>query len=120
MTRDRILEDYWRKVFNEAELKNEKKEDSEEYGESETNAILKIILEKGRKFKFLGIIYKEPSPILIEKIEVTRYNIGPGETYTKTKILGIDEIPRISTNVATVRAILMDEFGADGSTQGAT
>ncbi|GJY53033.1 phospholipase-like protein [Tanacetum coccineum] len=30
---DRILEDYWRKVFNKVELENEKKEDSEEYGE---------------------------------------------------------------------------------------
>ncbi|GJV18488.1 hypothetical protein Tco_1367508 [Tanacetum coccineum] len=40
MTKDRILEDYWRKVFNEAELENEKKVDSKEYGESKTNAIL--------------------------------------------------------------------------------
>ncbi|GJY02370.1 hypothetical protein Tco_0360522 [Tanacetum coccineum] len=46
MTRDKILEDYWRKVFNEAELENEKKEDPKEYEESKTNAILKIILEK--------------------------------------------------------------------------
>ncbi|GKD14329.1 hypothetical protein Tco_1198736, partial [Tanacetum coccineum] len=154
MERDGILEDYWRKV------ENEKMEDFKEYGESKTNAILKISLEmedetwfsstsdvkndlggiidqlkpnlqdkstdpdkenhQERKCKLLGIIYKEPPPILIEKIEVTRFNIGPGETYTKTKILGIDEIPRISTNVATVRAVLMDEFGADGSTQGAT
>ncbi|GJW38617.1 serine--tRNA ligase-like protein [Tanacetum coccineum] len=133
MTRDRILEDYWRKVFNEVELKNKKKEDSEEYGESETNATLKIILEKAdetwfsstsddkndlggiidqlkpslydeftdrnnenhqeRKYKLLGIIYKEPPPILVEKIEVTRYNIGPRKIYTGTKISGIDEIP---------------------------
>ncbi|GKB43206.1 zinc finger, CCHC-type containing protein [Tanacetum coccineum] len=152
MTRDRILEDYWRKVFNEAELENKKKEDSEEYGERETNAILEIILEKEdetwfsstsddkndlggiidqlklnlydksidpdnenhqeRKYKLLGIIYKEPPSILIEKIEVTRYNIGPCKTYTKTKLLGIDEIPRTSTNVANVRAVLMDELGA--------
>ncbi|GKB09182.1 hypothetical protein Tco_0837494 [Tanacetum coccineum] len=150
MTRDRILEDYWRKVFNEAKQKNEKKEDSEEYGESETNAILKIILEKAdetwfsstsddkndlggiidqlkpnlydkstdpdnenhqeRKCKLLGIIYKEPPPILIEKIEVTRYNIVPGEIYTGIKILWI---PRTSTNVATVCAVIMDEVGSN-------
>ncbi|GKD34084.1 zinc knuckle CX2CX4HX4C containing protein, partial [Tanacetum coccineum] len=36
---------HW-KVFNETEIENEKKEDSKEYGESETNAILKTILEK--------------------------------------------------------------------------
>ncbi|GJS74316.1 hypothetical protein Tco_0707157 [Tanacetum coccineum] len=46
MTIYRILEDHWRKVFNEAKLENEKKEDSEEYEESKTNAILKTILEK--------------------------------------------------------------------------
>ncbi|GJZ22115.1 zinc knuckle CX2CX4HX4C containing protein [Tanacetum coccineum] len=149
----------WRKVFNEAELENEKKEDSEEYGESKTNA-LKIILEMAdencfsstsddkndlggiidqlkqnlhekstdpdnenhqeRKYKLLGIIYKEPPPILIKKIEVTRYNIGLGEIYTGTKNLGIDEKPRTSTNVATVRAVIMDEVGAEGSAKGAT
>ncbi|GJW34996.1 RNA-directed DNA polymerase, eukaryota, reverse transcriptase zinc-binding domain protein [Tanacetum coccineum] len=154
MTRDGILEDYWRKV------ENEKKEDFKEYGESKTNAILKIILEiedetwfsstsdgkndlggiidqlklnlhdkstdpdkenhQERKCKLLGIIYKEPPPTLIEKIEVTRYNIGLGEIYTGTKILGINKIPRTSTNVANVHAILMDELGADGSTKGAT
>ncbi|GJZ24582.1 hypothetical protein Tco_0562041 [Tanacetum coccineum] len=73
-----------------------------------------------RKCKLLGIIYKEPPPSLIEKIEVTRYNIGPGEIYTGTKFLGIDKIPRTSTNVATVRAVIIDELGADGSIQEAT
>ncbi|GKB98688.1 hypothetical protein Tco_0984825 [Tanacetum coccineum] len=73
-----------------------------------------------RKCKLLEIIYGEPPPILIERVKVTRYNIGLGETYTKTNILGIDEIPRTSTNVATVRVVLMDELGAEGSAQGAT
>nr|GEV59455.1 hypothetical protein [Tanacetum cinerariifolium] len=152
MTRDRILEDYWRRVFNEAKPENEKKEDSKEYMESKTNVILNTILEKAdepwfsstsddkndlggiidqfklnlfdkstdpknhqkRKCKLLGIIYKEPTSydefidpmdeaykerlcnllgmpyrkpplILIEMVEVTIYNIGPTETYTKTK-----------------------------------
>nr|GEV00989.1 hypothetical protein [Tanacetum cinerariifolium] len=43
MTRGRILKDYWRNVFNEAELEN--KEDSKEY-EAKLTQYLKIILEK--------------------------------------------------------------------------
>ncbi|GJT53045.1 hypothetical protein Tco_0988099 [Tanacetum coccineum] len=75
---------------------------------------------KERLCNFPGMPYRRPPLILIEKVEVTRYNIGPGKTYTKTKILGINKIPRTSTNVATVRAVLMDEMGARDSAQGAT
>ncbi|GJW27505.1 hypothetical protein Tco_0044380, partial [Tanacetum coccineum] len=75
---------------------------------------------KERLCNFLRMPYRKPPPILIERVEVTRYNIGPGETYTKTKILRLDEIPRTSTNVSSVRVVLMDELGADGGTQGAT
>ncbi|GJT74171.1 hypothetical protein Tco_1040896 [Tanacetum coccineum] len=82
MTRDRILEDYWRKVYNEAELKNEKKEDSEEYGESETNAILKIILEKvvsGMEASILGVfdvamVEEDEEELLWEKSRNLRWN----------------------------------------------
>nr|GEW23779.1 hypothetical protein [Tanacetum cinerariifolium] len=45
-SRDKILEDCWREVFDEAMQENKKKEDFEEYGESETNAILKTIIKK--------------------------------------------------------------------------
>ncbi|GJR17828.1 hypothetical protein Tco_0966355 [Tanacetum coccineum] len=75
---------------------------------------------KERLCNFLGMPYRKPPPILIKRVEVTRYNIGPGETYTKTKILGIDKIPRTSTNVANVCAVLMDELGADKSSKEAT
>ncbi|GJV86406.1 hypothetical protein Tco_1530344 [Tanacetum coccineum] len=66
-------------------------------------------------YKFLGMPYRKPPPILIERVKVTRYNIGPSETYTKTKNFGIDKIPRTSTNVANVHVVLMDELGADGN-----
>ncbi|GJU50344.1 zinc knuckle CX2CX4HX4C containing protein [Tanacetum coccineum] len=33
-----------------------------------------------RRCKLLGMTYEEPIPILIEKVKVTRYTIGPGET----------------------------------------
>ncbi|GJS51815.1 zinc knuckle CX2CX4HX4C containing protein [Tanacetum coccineum] len=70
--------------------------------------------------KLLGMPYKKPPPILIERVEVTRYNIGPGETYTKINILGIDEIPLTSANVVTIRAIIMDEINAEGGAEGET
>nr|GEV30407.1 hypothetical protein [Tanacetum cinerariifolium] len=75
---------------------------------------------KERLCNFLCMPYRRPPPILIERVEVTRYNIGPGEIYTKTKNLRIDEIPQINTNVATVCAVIMDEVNAKGSAKGAT
>ncbi|GJW20372.1 hypothetical protein Tco_0030994 [Tanacetum coccineum] len=73
-----------------------------------------------RKCKLLGITYRKPSPVLIEKVEVIRYTIGRGETYTKINVLGIDEIPRTRGNVATIRVRLMEEMSAGGSTKGDT
>ncbi|GJV09814.1 hypothetical protein Tco_1351355 [Tanacetum coccineum] len=69
---------------------------------------------KERMCKLLGMTYKEPYLILIEKVEVTRYTIGPGKSYTKVKILEIDEVPRASTNVAFVRGGLREEMNAGG------
>ncbi|GKC88843.1 hypothetical protein Tco_1149492 [Tanacetum coccineum] len=65
---------------------------------------------KKRKNKLLGITYMEPPLILIEKVEVTRYTIGPGESYIKVRILGIDELPRTKSNVAIIQARLMEEM----------
>ncbi|GKB37703.1 hypothetical protein Tco_0882645 [Tanacetum coccineum] len=71
-----------------------------------------------RKCRLLGMVYRKPSPILIEKAKVTRYKVGPRETYTKVKVLEIDERPRTRDNVAAIRAELMDEINADRSTKG--
>nr|GEU57050.1 hypothetical protein [Tanacetum cinerariifolium] len=38
---------------------------------------------KKKLCKLLGMTYETPTPILIEKVEITRYTIGPGECYTK-------------------------------------
>ncbi|GKA16347.1 ribonuclease H-like domain-containing protein [Tanacetum coccineum] len=38
-----------------------------------------------RRCKLLGMTYKEPTPIRIEKAKVTRYTVFLGETYTKVK-----------------------------------
>ncbi|GJY10727.1 hypothetical protein Tco_0378912 [Tanacetum coccineum] len=151
MTKDRILKDYWREIFNKAEMKGEEKEDPEEFRENKTNVMLEIILDKidetlfsntsddkddlegiidyleptsydrfidseneaykERSCKLLGMPYRIPPPISIERVKVTRYNIGLGKTYKKIKVLGIDEIPRTSANVATVRASIMDKIG---------
>ncbi|GJX63992.1 zinc knuckle CX2CX4HX4C containing protein [Tanacetum coccineum] len=73
-----------------------------------------------RKCVLLGLTYREPPPILIEKVKFTRYTIGPEETYTKVKILGIDEMPRTRDNIATTRDGLMEEMGMDGGPRGET
>ncbi|GJZ90814.1 hypothetical protein Tco_0662741 [Tanacetum coccineum] len=65
--------------------------------------------------RLLGLTYREAPPILIEKVKVTRYTIGPEETYIKVKVLGIDKMPRTRDNVATIRDGLIEEMGVDGS-----
>ncbi|GKA02649.1 hypothetical protein Tco_0675430 [Tanacetum coccineum] len=72
---------------------------------------------KERKCKFLGMTYRKPPTILIKKVEVTRYTIDPGETYTKIKVLGIEEIPRTEDNIAKIRAGLLEEIGAEGGSR---
>nr|GEZ08763.1 hypothetical protein [Tanacetum cinerariifolium] len=42
-----------------------------------------------RRCKLLGMAYKEPTLILMEKVKVTRYTIGPGEIYTKPTVLSL-------------------------------
>ncbi|GKD81333.1 hypothetical protein Tco_1348172, partial [Tanacetum coccineum] len=73
-----------------------------------------------RRCKLLGITYKEPTLILMEKVKVTRYTIGPGEIYTKVKVLGVDEIPRTRDNVAAIRARLMEKMAHEGNGQAKT
>ncbi|GJY96206.1 zinc knuckle CX2CX4HX4C containing protein [Tanacetum coccineum] len=63
-----------------------------------------------RRCRLLGMTYEEPTPILIEKAEVTRYIVGLGETYTKVKVLGVEMIPRTRDNVAAMRAKLMKKW----------
>ncbi|GJY10950.1 hypothetical protein Tco_0379135, partial [Tanacetum coccineum] len=133
----RKQKDYWRQEFNEDQddidptVKVEDGEDPEEY-ETDLEGIIDYLEPKSydgfidlddkaykeRKCKLLGIIYRKPPPILIEKVKVTRYIVGPPETYTKVKFLGIDEMPRTKDNIATIRVGLMEEMGADGSAQG--
>ncbi|GKE08153.1 hypothetical protein Tco_1411704 [Tanacetum coccineum] len=145
MTKERILKDYWRQEFDEnqddmidmnvdlvQEISSNTDEDCEElenFGEEMMELILDTVLNKlnddihdesykERMCEWLGMTYKTPPPILIEKVEVTRYTIGPGESYTKGRILKIDELPRTSANVATIRAELMKEMDTVESFQG--
>ncbi|GJV70645.1 hypothetical protein Tco_1490640 [Tanacetum coccineum] len=73
-----------------------------------------------RRCRLLGMTYEEPTPIIIKKAEVTRYTVGPGETYTKVKLLGVEKIPRIRDNVATIRAGLMKKMAQKGNGQAKT
>ncbi|GJR32558.1 hypothetical protein Tco_1108790 [Tanacetum coccineum] len=45
---------------------------------------------KERKCGLLGMPCVKPPPILIEKVSVTRYSIGPGEVYTKMKVSKVE------------------------------
>ncbi|GJU18646.1 hypothetical protein Tco_1146612 [Tanacetum coccineum] len=69
---------------------------------------------KKRKSKLLGMTYRKPPPILIEKAEVTRYTVRLGESYIKVRILGIDELPMTKDNLTTVRARLMGKIDGEG------
>nr|GEV55371.1 hypothetical protein [Tanacetum cinerariifolium] len=73
-----------------------------------------------RRCRLLGMTYKEPTSILIEKAKVTRYTVGPGETYTKVKLLGVEKIPRTKDNVAAIKARLMKKMAQEGNNQAKT
>ncbi|GKC43698.1 hypothetical protein Tco_1061420, partial [Tanacetum coccineum] len=73
-----------------------------------------------RRCKLLGMTYEEPTPILIKKVKVTRYTVGPGETYRKVNVLGVDKIPRTRDNVATMRARLVEKMDHKGNGQAKT
>ncbi|GJT10622.1 hypothetical protein Tco_0857664 [Tanacetum coccineum] len=63
---------------------------------------------KQRRNKLLGMPYTEPPPILQEEAEITRYNLGAGEVFTKTKILNIKEFPRTTPNTTDIRAEIIN------------
>ncbi|GJR59977.1 zinc knuckle CX2CX4HX4C containing protein [Tanacetum coccineum] len=73
-----------------------------------------------RRCRLLRVTYKEPTPILMEKVKVTRYTIGPGEIYIKVKVLGVDEIPITRDNVTAIRARLMEKVAIEGNCQAKT
>ncbi|GKD24792.1 zinc knuckle CX2CX4HX4C containing protein [Tanacetum coccineum] len=73
-----------------------------------------------RRCKLLGMTYKKPTSILMEKVKVTRYTIGPGEIYTKVKVLGFDELPRTRDNIAAIRARLLEKMAHEGNGQAKT
>ncbi|GJS86280.1 hypothetical protein Tco_0752821 [Tanacetum coccineum] len=70
-----------------------------------------------RRCRLLGMTYEEPTPIIIK---VTRYIVGPGETYIKLKLLGVEKIPRIRDNVVAIRAGLMKKMAQKGNGQAKT
>ncbi|GJZ15888.1 hypothetical protein Tco_0551565 [Tanacetum coccineum] len=135
---DRILKDYWKERFSDDEDnmdppvkpdKSKECEDPEECGEDEANTIIRVVLDKLNDDWFNGtnedkddldriIDYLEPTskphPVMIEKAEVTKYTVEPGESYIKVSILEIDELPRTKDNVATVRPRLMEEMDKEG------
>ncbi|GKB47687.1 hypothetical protein Tco_0898440 [Tanacetum coccineum] len=65
---------------------------------------------KERKCRLLGMPYVKPPPILIEKVSVTIYSIGPGEVYTKIKVSEVEELSTTKGNVANIRPVIMEEI----------
>ncbi|GKA42882.1 RNA-directed DNA polymerase, eukaryota, reverse transcriptase zinc-binding domain protein [Tanacetum coccineum] len=60
--------------------------------------------------RLLGMPYIKPPSILIEKVKVTRYSVGPGEVYTKIKVSKVKELSRTRGNIANIRAGIMEEI----------
>ncbi|GJW91100.1 RNA-directed DNA polymerase, eukaryota, reverse transcriptase zinc-binding domain protein [Tanacetum coccineum] len=58
---------------------------------------------KQMRNKLLGIPYTEPPPIIKEEAKITKYNMGDGEVFTKTKILNIKGFPKTTPNIADIR-----------------
>ncbi|GJV13532.1 hypothetical protein Tco_1355073 [Tanacetum coccineum] len=127
--RDKILRGHWRKTFGNEYDDNEEFEDSDGCGENDDDLegiidYLELTLYVGfidsddeeykeRKCILLGMPYIKPPLILIEKVNITRYSIAPGEVYTKIKLSGVEELSRIRGNIATIRAGIMDEIFND-------
>ncbi|GJT79535.1 hypothetical protein Tco_1053877 [Tanacetum coccineum] len=125
--------DHWRERFKDEEDDiddNEDVEDPVECGEDKENTILEVVLNKVDKAWFNGtsededdlegmIDYIKPKAMRYHYSEKKAYNERKGNLH-KIKVLGSDEMPRTRDNIARIRAGLMEEIGADGSTQGET
>ncbi|GJV22629.1 hypothetical protein Tco_1375324 [Tanacetum coccineum] len=103
------------------------KEDPEKCGESKTRAIIRAMINyleptfydgfiyhneeayKRRRNKLLGMPYIEPPPIIKEEAEITKYNMGASEVFMKTKILNIKGFPRTASNIADIRAEIIND-----------
>ncbi|GKB58399.1 hypothetical protein Tco_0914585 [Tanacetum coccineum] len=69
-----------------------------------------------RKCELLGMTYTKAPPIIIKKAEITRYILGPDESYTKVNILEIDGLLRTQENVADIRAKIVREVHNNNKT----
>ncbi|GKA63890.1 ribonuclease H-like domain-containing protein [Tanacetum coccineum] len=68
---------------------------------------------KQKRNKLLGMPYIEPPPIIKEEAEITKYNLGAGKVFMKTKVLNIKGFPRTAPNMADTRAeIINDKNGS--------
>ncbi|GJS26455.1 hypothetical protein Tco_0487075, partial [Tanacetum coccineum] len=109
--------DHWRERFKDEEDDiddNEDVEDPVECGEDKENTILEVVLNKVDKAWFNGTSEDE------DDLEGMIDYLEPKGNLHKIKVLGSDEMPRTRDNIARIRAGLMEEIGADGSTQGET
>ncbi|GKB45914.1 reverse transcriptase domain-containing protein [Tanacetum coccineum] len=121
MTRDRILQDYWKNRFGNEEDSEENSEDPEECREDRNNAILGSIHDKLDDDWFRGTSEDEDDlDGILDYLEPSSYDGFidlDNEAYKKIKVLGIKEIPRTQDNVAALRARLMEKAAKEGDGQ---
>ncbi|GJS64738.1 serine--tRNA ligase-like protein [Tanacetum coccineum] len=120
MSEQRIWNDWWRKdLSGNSDYGDEENLIDEEFDvactQKESYYVTNGEAYKERMCKLLGMSYKKPSPITIEKVEVTRYTVVLRESYTKLKVIEIEEMPRTISNVAMIRAKLMEDMDKRGS-----
>ncbi|GJW59150.1 hypothetical protein Tco_0105881 [Tanacetum coccineum] len=130
-TQDKIIRDYWRDEMEKE--KEDNLEIQEEYSSDDEEDLIGILdyLEPNsyngftncenesynkRKCELLGMTYTKAPPIIIEKAEITRYILGPDESYTKVKILEIDGLLRTQENVADIRAKIVSKVHNNNKT----
>ncbi|GJR86237.1 hypothetical protein Tco_0210248 [Tanacetum coccineum] len=120
ITKERFLQKFWDNKLGgqiREKILTEEQEDPKKYGETNEKAIIGEMVNKlpeewfskQRRNKLLGMPYIEPPPIKKEEAEITKYNLGAGEVFMKTKILNIKEFPRTAANIADIRAEIIKD-----------
>ncbi|GJZ90982.1 hypothetical protein Tco_0662909 [Tanacetum coccineum] len=96
--------------------------------EDEANAIFRDVVDKLINDRFNGtsedgddlegiIDYLEPTSYHGFTDLDNEYTVGPGESYMKVRILGINKFTRTKDNLTTVRARLIGEMDEEGKVQ---
>ncbi|GJZ81409.1 hypothetical protein Tco_0646403 [Tanacetum coccineum] len=118
--RNQILQDHWKKQFENEYDNSDEFEDPDGCGECRENEIFETIINKMHNEWFKGtdeddedlegmVNYLEPTlydefiDSNDEEYKERKYSIGPGEVYRKIEISGVEELSRTRGNIATIK-----------------